>query len=438
MSNKLLPLATLVLGLTMGFFLARQFSGACLGTTSQILQAVVSAGKASPGVPTAAQVQQVPVSATRDVAALVLPIHEQTPDAPAALQTSPKISATVPTLANSPVLVTAAGLEQSENKPTVAATRDQVVVQNRCLNERCSKVRPRCRKHHKVSTVCPRDDWVAEMVKRDYKPGKVIVNIGCNKGGDAVAWLQRFDTQNFWSVPKWEKMTGTGFCYTQKEFWTPPRSDTGEYPQAVCVEAVPKTIKHLRFAAHELGYDANSTPGKLHIVHAAATPEPAQPGQTVAFPDADRGFETAGLETFGDGNFKWKQVQVRAVSVDQLVQEYGFPQVDALIIDTEGSDPAILRGSQQALEITRYVQFEVHRDIKGSTWANTTLLSVVQFMSDKKFDCYWAGVDGKLASLTYCWEERNEGKGMQNVACVKRGDIWWEACEKFCPGSELR
>ena len=31
-------------------------------------------------------------------------------------------------------------------------------------------------------------------------PDEVILNIGCNKGLDSIAWLQRFDQQRFWKL----------------------------------------------------------------------------------------------------------------------------------------------------------------------------------------------------------------------------------------------
>lgn len=31
-------------------------------------------------------------------------------------------------------------------------------------------------------------------------PDQVILNIGCNKGLDSIAWLQRFDQQRFWKL----------------------------------------------------------------------------------------------------------------------------------------------------------------------------------------------------------------------------------------------
>jgi len=306
-------------------------------------------------------------------------------------------------------------------------------VQFRCPDGNCKRVTKRCEQDHKPSSTCPKDDWVDEMIAIDPAPGKIIVNIGCNKGGDAVAWLQRWDQHNFWNLPAWIRNTGGGFCPAPKVVAPPKVHGASEYPVALCVEAVPKTVKHLEMARARLGYDSEGAPGVLHILHAAGVAQ-STPGQTIPFSDAPVGFEGAGVSATGQGQ-KFGTVDVPAKTVDDLVEEYKFPRVDVLIVDTEGHDPAVLFGASKALESTRYVQFEVHRDIVNTAWANTTLFSVVQYLSNKGMDCYIAGNDGRTPSLTRCWNPQQEAPGMKNVVCVNRRDKWWPVLEKYSPGS---
>ena len=32
------------------------------------------------------------------------------------------------------------------------------------------------------------------------RTSQVIMNVGCNKGHDSIAWLQRFDQHRFWNL----------------------------------------------------------------------------------------------------------------------------------------------------------------------------------------------------------------------------------------------
>lgn len=308
-------------------------------------------------------------------------------------------------------------------------------------------MRPRCSKpalRPPLKTECPDDRWVDAMIQQEYEPGKVIVNVGCNKGNDAVSWLQRFDQHGFWSTEKWIAETSKGsmkeskhFCYARRKFPAPPKAQSSSScPISVCVEAVPRTFQQLVATSHALGYDSKKAPGTLHIVHAAVV-DAAAPNETLLFSDAPAGWELEGVNNVNILGSSFAKVPVPAKTVDGIVEELKLRTVDVLLIDTEGADPAVLMGATNTLDTVRYVQIEIHRDLKGTHWANTSLLSVAIYLDSKGFDCYWPGNAGKLTSLTHCWEDRLELTGWANVVCGKRNDTWLEQMEKFCPGSEL-
>eukprot|EP00438_Fugacium_kawagutii_P015953 Skav228853 [mRNA] locus=scaffold1718:110836:115912:+ [translate_table: standard] len=80
--------------------------------------------------------------------------------------------------------------------------------------------------------------------------------------------------------------------------------------------------------------------------------------------------------------------------------------------------------------------FETHRDFRGSVWSNVSIKSVIQNLSDVgNLDCYWAGRNGKLFSVTWCYDSSFERMGWGNIVCAKRGDVWWEVLERFNPNS---
>jgi len=78
------------------------------------------------------------------------------------------------------------------------------------------------------------------------------------------------------------------------------------------------------------------------------------------------------------------------LTVDNLVKQMNLPRVDILKIDTEGWDPAVLLGAFSTLSSVRYLEFEVHRDLKKTPWHSTKLKLVIDKLHDEKeFECYW-------------------------------------------------
>ena len=115
----------------------------------------------------------------------------------------------------------------------------------------------------------------------DPAPGKVIVNIGCNKGLDAIRWLTEFGEKDV-SFAAWEqeierqaanlmrkvepernieriRSIWRGPCRRQNEGAKERAPDFGRDAGArvFCVEAVPQTAAMLRGAAEELRKSAD-------------------------------------------------------------------------------------------------------------------------------------------------------------------------------------
>lgn len=455
--RSLLPVWTLLLGICVGFLLAvqRQVSVqtliSCFGqrsAQSNAAASVVAQGEAtSDPVQSAATVREQAIRQAEVVTALPAS-PAKVPVQPQPMPGSPSTDTTVP------IEASAVQAPVAQSQPTTAPEApvypDSMGVEFRCLdkpfkNERsCKNIRPRCKKRPfgPGNTNCPKDmNWLSKIVKADPHPGKVILNIGCNTAIDSIKMLQYFDQNEFWSLRNWERYSGGDFCHSNPDLPRPPAVDSTEVPRAICVEAVPQTVRKVDRVMKQVGYKENMHVGILETVHAAAS-DTASPGETVSFVDAPPGYEQGGI---GGGNSnagargKFNLIQVPKKTVDGLVDELKLSKIDMLIIDTEGHDPAVLMGAQKTLDMVRYLEFEVHRDVKGTTWENTTVFSVVEMLSFKGFDCYWAGIIGQLVSITHCFERDGifEAKGMLNAVCVKRRDVWWKVMESQCPGAEL-
>lgn len=294
-----------------------------------------------------------------------------------------------------------------------------------------------------ADTNCPKSLWVDAMVKADPVAGKVFMDIGCNKGNDAMKWMQRWDMSNFWSTQKWMDLYDTlgvtphscpgttaevrATAIQQNRNGTHNAFSAGKalLPIGVCVEPMAINIEKLHTASSHLGYEPSQTKkfGAFHIMQAAVM-DKAKPGQTIYFPDG-----TAGQEDLGVHSFIKSDVPLK--TVDGIKAELQLGRVDILLVDTEGADPAVLRGAVETLNTVRYLEFEVHRDLHNTEWQKTSLHSVVKDLDKMGFDCYWAGNQGILLSMNRCWADSFENGAWANAACVKRGDIWHEVLERF-------
>jgi FkbM family methyltransferase len=78
-----------------------------------------------------------------------------------------------------------------------------------------------------------------------------------------------------------------------------------------------------------------------------------------------------------DGHFRWdlyapmgskkeKEIKVQACTLKDLVDEYNFPRIDLLKIDTEGMESEILRAYKPYLKNVKYIRGEWHGDKEKS------------------------------------------------------------------------
>jgi hypothetical protein len=107
------------------------------------------------------------------------------------------------------------------------------------------------------------------------------------------------------------------------------------------------------------------------------------------------------------------------MTLDDFVEQKQIKQkIDLLKIDTEGADPLVLQGANKLLsqEKIRILIFENHGI---GAWKTTSLLRVIESLSNKGFICYMLGKTG-MARLTDCWSSVYDVKYWSNVLCVHR------------------
>jgi len=304
-------------------------------------------------------------------------------------------------------------------------------------------------------TDCPEDVWVDAMVEADPSPDKIIMDVGCNKGDDSISWLERWDPSphGFWNTSRWRNYYDEVLIQPlpdQKAGWFQSRlshclpfrpvsrpatvrqlalqsKTVGQSPIAVCIEPQKENVELLHNASSTFGYGSTKY-GSLKIVQAALT-DHADLNETIEFPNGMPGQENLGLSSNMWGRYS---SSVKLLTVDNLVKQMNLPRVDILKIDTEGWDPAVLLGASSTLSSVRYLEFEVHRDLKKTPWHSTKLKLVIDKLHDEKeFECYWAGQNGRLLSINRCWRETFEKGFWGNAACVKRTDKWASVLQRF-------
>lgn len=185
----------------------------------------------------------------------------------------------------------------------------------------------------------------------------------------------------------------------------------------MCVEPMPGTVKLLQSARASLNYN-------FSIIAAAAG---AESNRTVMFSDSKPGSEMASIMPNARGA---GYVRVPMKTVDEIVAELRFPRVDILLIDAEGWDPEVLKGSAKALETVRYLEFEVHRDLRNRPWSRTRLQTLIEELHSRSLACFWSGNDGNLRHLGKCWQPDWEGAGWSNVVCFRTTDVWSQVIPK--------
>jgi len=271
---------------------------------------------------------------------------------------------------------------------------------------------------------CYASPWMQELHQVDPAPNKVFVDVGCNTGVSAAKWLDVWEMSGL--VERWRLAllgkVGPGACWQNKvqniAYASNFHRPSSTRAKALCIEAMSSSVQLL----HLTNTLVLGTSSPIEVIHAAASDREGR----IFFPD-----NAAGEERRGINNFMQKETEssfITMTTVDKLVASRGISRVDVLTVDTEGHDPAVLRGAKQTLLNTRFLQFEVHEDFSATEWGKTTLLNVLNELSSASFDCYWPSNSGGLYKLTGCWtsvhQVQHQPIGWSNVVCAKRGDKW--------------
>jgi FkbM family methyltransferase len=233
-------------------------------------------------------------------------------------------------------------------------------------------------------TNCPESNWIENYYKA--KMGRVIssseghsflgINIGCNKGYDAVKIAQmgtrnsKFDTKAWGEAMSSSGISDGGVC--GQKFKPGLDSEEGGESKFVlqgeihCVEPLPSTVRALENSSQVLGLEDEG----LVITQAAISSSDG----FAFFPNPEPGNERGSLAWCEDSKDECTEVPV--YSLDTYVETYVQNQgpINVLSIDVEGYDFDVMFGAGSVLDRTEYLEFEYHFYV---TWANYHLTDAV-------------------------------------------------------------
>ena len=342
-----------------------------------------------------------------------------------------------------------------------------------CTAEDAFKIAHRFRKSGRYDdgSRCPRETWLEAMASIDDVPTKLFINIGFNKGYNFAVWANVFAPWTgylLWSFshvslplsPNSDNILKIGIDSMK---WFKAIDKTGTYSdwKEACGKCRDCWANFNRskwsFSEEEshivmLGLDLNEhnvqlvhdvqkniiegnkgavnfSKLNLTLIHAGASDQNGE----IKLKSCSIGDELCSLdlilnETSLSNNEFGRFKHVPLFTVEKLVTDLdkadgltaGGNIVDILMIDAEGFDPLILKGSKELFRQgrVRCVIFEYHGI---GPWLNHLLKDVLFEFENFEMDCYFQG-NGRLWPLTGCWDVAYEFHWWSNVMCLKRDD----------------
>jgi len=271
---------------------------------------------------------------------------------------------------------------------------------------------------------CPSEPWMEEFFAKETKETYLAVNVGCNKGLDAVGMariLSRNPKFNVYTMYK--TITGTDgnwrpACGKPTNVKIAP--DTPVAQGVVhCIEPMPNTIKSLQGAMEATGHKDS-----IIIKHAAMSNQTGK----VLFPNALAGTENFSLKSCLDDPTNPACMEVPMYTLDSYLEEAESsnkdkPLIDMLLVDAEGFDWEVLQGADNTIDRARYLTFEVHNT---GNWPTHSLVDLVQ-NNLKNFNCYWTARN-KLLRISDCLDDQmarlyDKQRSWSNVVCSHQREV---------------
>ena len=334
-----------------------------------------------------------------------------------------------------------------------------------CTAEEASDIAHRFRKsgRNDDGSRCPRETWLEAMASIDDMPTKLFVNIGFNKGYNFAVWANLFapwteiDSMKWFraidkteTYPNWKDACGKcNDCWVKinTSKWSFTEQETSITIIGLDLnEQNVRLVKDVqRYIIEENRDTVNFRKVNITLIHAGGSDKDGE----IVLNSCATGDESCSLDSpvnqSGDIDNNGTQSKlVPLLTVEKLITNLddfeglsaGGHIVDILMIDAEGFDPLILKGSNELFRQgrVRCVIFEYHG---VGPWLTYFLRDIVNEFDKFEMDCYFQG-NGRLWPLSGCWNDAYEFHWWSNVMCIKRDDPYHAAVNDFVVRSETQ
>ena len=214
-------------------------------------------------------------------------------------------------------------------------------------------------------TWCPSATWLDEYYSALHeqklnKKSFLAINLGCNKGYDAVNLLRLGSNNPAVDSLTWRdalpKDIDSGGCGKGKEAQIAVSSPILSNALVYCIEPMPSTFLALQNASHSTGWG-----NQLKVLQLAMN---NQDPSTISFPKPTQenlGRESVGIDNKLCGNpSDCDKVETKRLDLLMSEEKLSDERVNVLLIDVEGFDFEVLQGGSSTLRNTEYVEFEFH------------------------------------------------------------------------------
>ena len=215
-------------------------------------------------------------------------------------------------------------------------------------------------------TGCPETTWLDEHYQHDVADTNedfLAINVGCNKGYDAVNFLRMGSNDPSIARKTWREAlpadTAPGVCGQQQDstqyqiLSSSPSRQIRRNAIVYCIEPMPSTVRALQNAANSTGWAAQLKVFQLAIDNK----EPS----TVPFPEPspeNLGFEKQAIGKCSEKRHRCVPVETQRLDLMMSNQQLSGKRVHVMLIDVEGFDFEVLKGGNATLHNTEYVEFE--------------------------------------------------------------------------------
>ena len=339
-------------------------------------------------------------------------------------------------------------------------------------------------------TSCPNDMWLVDMANTAREKTHIFINVGFNKGYNLASWMNAFIPEKNVTPKSWykalvnsnmSKFAECGACQDCKfEFpQSLPKFSETQHRNAtrdVVFIGIDLNCKNIDVVNEIIGKVKSTTDLSMsdvttYLACAAVSDHtgvvqlpkcnPSYEACSIHF-GVEKNISEADTSTVGAYNHTSvlpatsDTVSIPMLTLDNYMQNFTHShmhnhkhvrrlaqflskpttpiprasQIDILLIDAEGYDALVIKGSKLLLKkkAVRCLIFEYHKVIP---WSDMLLETTIQEIHSFGYDCFFEGQSRLWRISGECWHSLYEFHQWSNVMCLLKTDVWLKSIHKY-------